>query len=125
LAFKPSKGKVLIADDDDLLREAFVSILQSDGWETIEARDGKEALEKILSETVDVVILDQRMPEMTGSEVYQQLVRIKKSIPVIFVTAAAEIEDIASELGIVYYLAKPVGFEPLLKAVQRAAQGDC
>lgn len=125
LASALTKGTVLIADDDDLLREVFVLILQFDGWATAEARDGKEALDMILNDTIDVVILDQRMPKMTGGEVYQHMVRINKCIPVILVTAAPDIEALAIELGIVCYLAKPVAFGALLDAVQRAASGGC
>jgi two-component system response regulator (stage 0 sporulation protein F) len=116
----PRKGTVLIADDDDLLREAFVSILEYDGWHTREARDGKEALEIIRQSPIDVMILDQRMPEMTGKEVYQFMQQHKITIPVILVTASSNIVDLAGELGIVHYLAKPVGMKALLDTVQCA-----
>ena len=116
------KGTVLIADDDDLLREAFVSILEFDGWRTMEARDGKEALDKVLQSHIDVMILDQRMPEMTGKEVYQLMRQHKLTIPVILITAAADIADIDVELGLACYLSKPVGMKALLDVVRRA---DC
>lgn len=121
----PRKGTVLIADDDDLLREAFVSILDFDGWRTMEARNGKEALDVMCKEPIDVMILDQRMPEMTGKEVYQFMLEHKLHIPVVLITAAANIVDLAHELGITHYLSKPVGMKALLDTVQRAYVGGC
>lgn len=119
------KGTVLIADDDDLLREAFISILQFDGWRTMEARHGKEALDIVLKVQIDVMILDQRMPEMTGREVYQFMQLHNLNIPVVLITAAADIADLAVELGIVCYLSKPVGMKALLDTVHRASNGRC
>ena len=119
------KGTVLVADDDDLLREAFVSILEFDGWRTVEARHGKEALDIVLSSHIDVMILDQRMPEMTGKEVYQFMQLHKLTIPVVLITAATDIRELAVELGIVCYLSKPVGMKMLLDTVQRASNGGC
>lgn len=116
---------MLIADDDDLLREAFVSILEFDGWRTLEARHGKEALDIIRESPIDVMILDQRMPEMTGREVCQYMQLNKLCIPVILITAAADIVDLAVELGISCYLSKPVGMRTLLDTVQRASSGGC
>ncbi|HET9236922.1 MAG TPA: response regulator [Oligoflexus sp.] len=121
----PRKGTVLIVDDDDLLREAFVSILEFDGWRTMEARNGKEALNIMRQSPLDVMILDQRMPEMTGKEVYQYMLQHKLNIPVILITAAADIVELVLELGITYYLPKPVGMKALLDTVQRASEGGC
>ncbi len=118
------KGRVLIVDDDDLVREVLASALQLDNWATCEAQNGKEALEKIKEESFDVMILDERMPEMTGREVYQYLVKNEIHMPVVLVTAASEIAEIAAELGIAFFLAKPVSFAELNEAVQRAAAGE-
>lgn len=100
------------------------SALQLDNWITCEAHNGKEALEKIRHESFDLMILDERMPEMTGREVYQYLVNNHISLPVILVTAAIEIEQIAQELGITCYLAKPVSFVQLQDAMRRAVSGQ-
>lgn len=116
---------MLIADDDDLLREAFVSILEFDGWRTMEARHGKEALDILRESHIDVMILDHRMPEMTGKEVYQFMRLNQLNVPVILITAASDIVDLAVELGIVCYLSKPVGMQALLDTVQRASSGGC
>ncbi len=117
------KGRVLIVDDDDLVREVMASALQMDNWVTSEAQNGKEALERIKEESFDVMILDERMPEMTGREVYQHLVKNQIHMPVVLVTAASEIAEIAAELGIACFLAKPVSFAELNETVQRAAAG--
>lgn len=119
------RGKVLIVDDDELLREVMASALQLDNWATFEAQNGQEALEKIKREKFDVMIMDERMPQMTGRELYLQLVLNKITLPVILVTAAIEIEQIARELGILSYLAKPVSFVQLQDAVRRAFSEPC
>lgn len=121
----PPRGKVLIVDDDELLREVMASALQLDNWATFEAQNGQEALEKIRCEKFDVMILDERMPEMTGRELYMQLILNKMTLPVILVTAAIDIEQIARELGILSYLAKPVSFIQLQEAVRQAFTDAC
>jgi two-component system, response regulator, stage 0 sporulation protein F len=102
-----SKGKVLIADDDDDSREMLSMLLNFEGWEVEEAKDGKEALEKVVQYQPDLLILDNRMPELTGVEVYQQIQLQKIDTTVIFATAYGEIEELALSLGITYYINKP------------------
>ncbi len=114
------KGKVLIADDDEDSRLMLAFLLQDEGWQIAEASNGKEALEKVIEEKPNVIILDNRMPELTGSEVYQQLQKKGVNIPVVFVTAFSDLEELASSLGIRYYLRKPIDFIEVLAALESA-----
>ncbi len=114
------KGKVLIADDDDDGRSMLAFLLESEGWEIAEARDGKEAVEKVIAENPDVLILDNRMPELTGSEVYQCLRKRGSRVSVVLVTAYSDGRELASSLGIPYFIQKPVDFAALLAAVEGA-----
>ncbi|HEY9852430.1 MAG TPA: response regulator [Leptolyngbyaceae cyanobacterium] len=114
------KGKVLIADDDEDSRIMLAFLLQDEGWQIAEASNGKEALEKVVEEKPNVIILDNRMPELTGSEVYQQLRKRGVNIPVVFVTAFSDLEELASSLGIRYYLRKPIDFIEVLAAIESA-----
>lgn len=114
------KGKVLIADDDEDSRIMLAFLLQDEGWLIAEASNGKEALEKVMEEKPNVIILDNRMPELTGSEVYQQLRKRGVNIPVVFVTAFSDLEELASSLGIRYYLRKPIDFIEVLAAIESA-----
>jgi two-component system response regulator (stage 0 sporulation protein F) len=124
----PSKGvprRVLIADDDDDVRDMLATFLGDEGWEVVEAKDGQEALDRLTSEDFHLVMLDQRMPKLTGSEVYLQLAGRGRTAPVILVTAANQIEDLARSLGIRYFLRKPFSLVALLAMLEEvpAAHG--
>jgi two-component system response regulator (stage 0 sporulation protein F) len=117
------KRKVLIADDDDDSREMLSVLLSFEGWEVEEAKDGKEALAKVVQYQPDLLILDNRMPELTGVEVYQQIQQQDISTTVIFASAYEDLETLALSLGIPYYINKP--YEPAnLLAVMESAYGN-
>lgn len=114
------KRKILIADDDDDSREMLAFLLQAEGWEVQEAKDGKEAIEKIVEESPDVLILDNRMPEITGVELYQKIKDKSINLPVIFATAYHFPEDLIETLGIAYFVTKPYDITDLLNIVESA-----
>lgn len=124
-ASRPPALKVLVADDDDEFREALVEIISSEGWDVWQARDGKEALQHALELQPDVLVLDHRMPALTGAEVVKHLRAKGSRVPVVFVTAAHEIVEIASSVGVRCHLRKPFGFDELAEVLKRAAQGHC
>ncbi|MBD3272165.1 MAG: response regulator, partial [Elusimicrobia bacterium] len=115
------KGKVLIADDDEEIRDLLRFALEGEQFQVIETVDGAQALEKIMSERPDLVILDVMMPKMTGYEVCEK-VRSEGStclIPIILLTSLAQTKDKVTgiKLGADEYLTKP--FEPF-ELVMRA-----
>ncbi|MFB2917650.1 MULTISPECIES: response regulator [Aerosakkonema] len=116
----PLNRKVLIADDDDDSRTMLAFLLESEGWQIVEARNGKEALEKLTEECPQVLILDNRMPELTGAEVYQYIQQAGIKITVVLMTAFSDLEELASSLGIRYYLPKPVDVPLILATVESA-----
>lgn len=116
------KGRVLIADDDNDNRTLLAFILEAEGWKITEARDGKEALEKAIQEQPDLVILDNRMPELTGLRVYEQLRQRGISIPVVFISAYSELRDLASTYGIRYFLIKPIEVPELITTIESACR---
>ncbi len=117
---KVEKGKILIADDDDDCRFMLALLLESEGWQALEARDGKEAIEKVLTEQPQVLILDNRMPELTGAEVYQQLQAQGINLAVILATAHGDLEQLASSLGVTYFINKPFDIPELLCQIESA-----
>jgi two-component system response regulator (stage 0 sporulation protein F) len=119
------KGDVLIVDDEPDIRQLFSLILRQDGWRTQAAANGKEALEMVRSSPPDVVVLDQRMPEMTGAELCERLREEGLRCPVILVSAASDVKNIAERVGIDCYLSKPVDIATLIEAVKRAHLGGC
>jgi len=94
--------KVLVCDDDPNTVKFLSAALEQNGYEPIQAFDGKEGLEKFQSEKPDLAILDVMMPKKTGFVLFKQLRRDEefKDIPVIMLTGVAEVlEDLDSESG--------------------------
>jgi two-component system OmpR family response regulator len=105
-------SKILIVDDDAHIRELAKVFLQTEGFDIYEAADGMEALSKLETVTVDMVILDIMMPNMDGWELCRQL-RVYYDFPLLMITAKGETADKVQgfQLGTDDYLVKP--FEPL------------
>jgi DNA-binding response OmpR family regulator len=104
------KRKILIVEDEGLLRELMAEKLQLEGFDTIEAADGDEGLNVALKEHPDLIVLDLLMPKMGGMEVLRRLREddYGRSIPVIIVSNLSGKEDITegAEKGAVEYLIK-------------------
>ena len=116
--------KVLIADDDPVVHESLGIYLKAEGFETVDAFDGVQALESITPEIV-LCVLDIMMPKMSGIEVCREI-RKTSQLPVLMLTAKGEEIDriVGLELGADDYIVKP--FSPRevvarIKAVLRRA----
>jgi CheY-like chemotaxis protein len=113
--------KILVAEDRDASRELLCTVLSAAGYSVIEARDGREAIERALETQADLVILDLYMPHTDGFGVLQRLraeERYSKT-PIIALTASAMAGDseraIAS--GFTAYISKPVKMADLRQAI--------
>jgi CheY-like chemotaxis protein len=115
--------KILVVEDKDSHRKILCDMLRAEGYEILEASNGKQALEILEQEKgVDLITLDEKMPVMTGLECLTQI-REKKAtrdIPVVFITVyrKSEIEKLADE-GISMIL-KPYNYPEFLEAVKSA-----
>lgn len=98
-------------DDDPHIRELVAVFLKAEGMEVFEAADGREALDFLMDQTVDMVILDIMMPNVDGWELTREL-RRDSDLPLLMLTAKGETSQIVKgfELGTDDYLVKP--FEP-------------
>lgn len=116
----PDSIKILVAEDDRHTREALVRILSMDGFETIAAADGKEALQLFQSEGPDLVCLDVMMPGLDGYEVCKRIRRDDPQVPLLFLTAKSEEIDtvVGLELGADDYVAKPFGVREILARIR-------
>jgi two-component system response regulator (stage 0 sporulation protein F) len=122
--FKNSeKGKVLIAEDEDVSRKFLACLLQLEGWEVSQAQDGQEAIEKFLQSRPNLLVLDYQMPALTGTEVYQFLRLNGIKLPVVLISGDCELEKIASSAGITYYLQKPFSIEEFVQTINLAYAG--
>lgn len=116
---------VLVADDDDDIREVIADALRDQGLRVVEVESGARALSVARSERVDAIVTDQRMPGLTGAELVCRLRELGIVLPTILITAAGEAREIAAAAGIHCYLGKPFGLSELVAKVRRALAGDC
>jgi DNA-binding NtrC family response regulator len=115
---------ILIAEDETVLREAVAELLAEEGYEVVQAGDGKAAYDVVLHRAVDLVLSDVRMPEMDGLALLAQLQKLAPETPVIMITAYGTVESAVAAMrsGAADYLLKPVQFDDLLLKVQRAME---
>lgn len=116
--------KVLIVDDDGDLRAIVRDVLKEEGFFTLEAKDGINAIKVFKTDTPDVVLLDLKMPYMDGIETMQKLRKIDPSVPVIILTAHGDIPTAveAIKLGAYDFTSKPPEFDRLIITLKRAAE---
>ena len=118
--------KVLVAEDEDFIREGLVDILEGEGYKIIEAANGREALELFNSENPDFVCLDIMMPDMNGYDVCRAIREKCQRTPVIFISAKSEEIDkvLGLELGADDYIVKPFGMREVVARI-RAVTRRC
>ena len=116
------KGRILVADDEEIVIQSCLRVLSGGGFQVDAARDGLEALRAIDENGYDVLILDIKMPKMNGMEVLQRVKEAHPDIDVIMITGLHEIETAvqAMKLGAFDYLPKPFEPEELELVVARA-----
>jgi two-component system, OmpR family, KDP operon response regulator KdpE len=114
-----SAGRILVVDDDPQIRRAMKATLTSRGYEVSDARTGEEALEKLRSETYDLVLLDMNMPGMGGIETCG-LIRSNSDIAIIMLTVNNTEKDKVEALdaGADDYVTKPFSMPELLARIR-------
>ena len=112
--------RLLLAEDERSLSRALVTILNRNGFEVDAVYDGKAALEAIESGNYDGVVLDIMMPKMNGLEVLKTIRDKENLIPILMLTAKAEIDDKVEglDLGANDYLTKPFAAKELLARIR-------
>lgn len=115
-------AKILIAEDERDIRELITYTLEFGGFQVIAATNGQEAVELARQHRPDLIILDVRMPKMTGYEACQILKSQEetRAIPVVFLSAKGQEAEIRQgmEAGADAYILKPFAPEELLQQVQ-------
>jgi CheY-like chemotaxis protein len=119
---------VFVADDDEAMREAVATSLRAVGHNVVEARDGAELLDLLRAAMdapllrPDLVVVDVRMPNLSGLGVLAALQRAQWNVPVLLMTALADesVQTIARRMGAIGVLRKPFETDDLLTAVLNA-----
>lgn len=113
------KIRILVAEDDAVIREGLVTLFANEGWDVTAVRDGESALASFRSQPFDVVLLDIMMPKRNGYEVCRDIRRVNRQIPILMLTAKGEEIDkvLGLELGADDYVTKPFGVRELLARV--------
>lgn len=117
-----SKPKILIVDDEERFRNTMRKLLSIEDYEASVAGSGSEALDELHKNTYDIIILDVRMPEVSGVQVLSEIKKLDPTIEVIIMTGYASV-DTAKEimkLGAYDYLLKPYAISELLEKIDAA-----
>lgn len=114
--------KILVADDERILREGLKGLLSIEGYEVITARNGEEALSRFAETKPQLVLLDVMMPKMNGFITCEKLRAINREVPIIFLTAKdSEIDQVRGlGLGADDYISKTACEAVLLARIDRA-----
>src|SRR5512147_1099603 len=114
--------KILIAEDERDIRELVIYSLQFGGFTVVQAANGAEAVEQAQKEIPDLILMDVRMPKMTGYEACRQMKSIPavRDIPVVFLSAKGQESEIQTglEAGAEEYILKPFAPDELAKQIQ-------
>ncbi|MBU0600531.1 response regulator [bacterium] len=114
------KKKILVVDDEPYVVRSLIFVLKKEGYLTVSASNGEEALQKAMTEEPDLIFLDIMMPKINGYEVCKRLKEHEKTkgIYIIILTAKGQKEDKMKgvEVGVNEYITKP--FSPS-KVIQR------
>ncbi len=115
---------ILVIDDDDQLRISFCKLLKEENYSVISAASGEAGIEIVRQNTLDLVILDMRLPGMNGMETFKKIREIDSKLPVIIVTAygTTDIAIEATKLGAYDYVLKPFEVPEMLTLIRQAIE---
>ena len=120
---KKQRGfKVLLVDDEEIFREATARQLTVRGFVVQTVASGEAALELIKNEPPEVVVLDQEMPGMHGSETFVEIKKINPLVEVIMLTGNTSVDNAIElmQMGTFDYLMKPINIDELLYKIEDA-----
>jgi len=119
-----SAPTVLVADDDPPIRDGLCDILEHEDYNTLEASDGKTALARLDQSGIDLLLLDLKMPRVSGMEVLRTVMEEHPEVPVVIVSGKGTIQTAveATKIGAYDFLEKPVDAQRLLVTVRNALE---
>ena len=118
--------RIFVVDDEYLLRWTLQQNLTKEGYEVLLAETGEEALEKVVEEAPDLMLLDIKLPGMDGFEVLEKALRMDQGIVPIMITAYEDVESVVKtmRLGAFDYITKPFDFDKVALTLQKALEAS-
>jgi DNA-binding response OmpR family regulator len=109
------KRKILLLEDDNTLNETVTEYLEEEGYEVVSVENGEEALDKIYEESFDLLLLDVKVPQMSGFDLLKEVRAREITTPAIFITSLDSIDDLSEgyESGCDDYIRKPFALKEL------------
>lgn len=122
----PSCYHILVVDDQKGVRQLLATFFGENGFQVTTATNGLEAVNSVMKEALDIVVMDVKMPIMDGAEALTQIKHNKPHLPVIMMTAYADVlmQKELSALGAETCLLKPLDLEQLLEMVTRVLEPE-
>jgi DNA-binding NtrC family response regulator len=126
VAEEMAEARVLVVDDEYLIRWTLQQNLEKEGYEVLLAENGEQALDKVENEAPDLMLLDINMPGMDGYEVLGKALKADPTVVPIMLTAYEEVEKVvrAIRLGAFDYITKPFNFEKVRLSIQKALEAS-
>ena len=117
-------ARILVADDQELIRDSLTGTLVREGHEVVACSDGPAAVQRLASSQFDLLISDLKMPRMSGMELLAEAKRLRPDMPVVLMTAFAAVNTAveAMKLGAYDYIQKPFDGEEICVLVERALE---
>ena len=117
------KIKILVVDDEKVVREGCTRVLGGKGFEILTAENGHQAMEMLPENLIDIILLDLKMPVMSGEEVLERVCRDYPDIPIIIITGHGTIDTAVEcmKKGAYDFVTKPFQIDPFLLTINRAA----
>jgi len=113
---------IMIVDDEPLVLGSLTKLMMEMGYSVTPCRDGNEAMDNFISNKIDVVITDVKMPEISGIELLENIRNINKEIPVILMTAYTQTDVAIAGIrhGAFDFIVKPYNPEYLVSSIEKA-----
>src|SRR5579884_3275757 len=117
---EPGMERILVIEDDDRVQRALRRLFNPEGYDVQSATDGQAGVDSVRSQAPTAVVLDLRLPKMSGRDVCREIKQISPDVPVIILSAASDVIDKVSllELGADDYVTKPFSPKELLARVR-------
>ncbi len=117
-------GRVLVVDDEENIRKLLQQTLEGAGYDVVTAANGQEALDKVSQLQIEAVLLDIKMPGMSGMEVLQQITTNWPDVCVVMATAVGDAQTAVEtiKLGAYDYITKPFNRDDMVLKVQKAIE---